>query len=169
MVGRLLVGVVKDVIPPEYGSGKIRIYRADDPKYRVRGDLADDNKLALAIKEDLEGADAIIGHNSKLFDRKFLNARLIKGGHDPLKSQWHIDTMWIVRTHLRISSKLANVQAFLGLPDEKTEITWDDWMRGQGMDSRAISEIETHCIQDVKVLEQAYWKLLPYMREIRRA
>lgn len=169
MVGRLLVGVVKDIIPPEYGEGQTRIYRADDKKYRVKGDLADDRFLAKAIKDDLEGATVIVGHNSKLFDRKFLNARLMKGGFEPLKSQYHVDTMWIVRTHLRISSKLANVQQFLGLPDAKTEITWDDWMRGTGMDHAALDTITTHCVQDVKVLEQAYWKLLPYARTITRA
>lgn len=169
MVGRLLCGVVKDIVPPEYGTGQTRIYRADDPKYRVRGDLADDSKLAKAIKDDLEGATVIVGHNSKLFDRKFLNARLMKGGLEPLKPQWHIDTMWTVRTHLRISSKLANVQQFLGLPDEKTDISWDDWMRGQGMDRKAIDTIVEHCVKDVLVLEEAYWKLLPYVRTITKA
>ncbi len=168
MVGRLLCGVVKDFIPPEYGRGKVQVFRGDDKKYRT-SDFADDGPLAVAIRDCLEQADVVVGHNSKLFDRKFLNARLMKAGERPLKSQFNVDTMWIVRTHMRTSSKLVNVQQFLGLPDEKTDITWDDWTRGIAFDKKALDTIADHCIKDVEVLEEAYWKLLPMMRTISRA
>lgn len=168
MVGRLLCGSVKDVVHPDYADGNVRTYRADDPAYRNKKDDADDAKLAVAIRDELEVADVIVGHNSKLFDRKFLNARLLKAGHRPLRQQYHIDTMWIVRTHLRISSKLDNVQKFLGLPTVKTPISWDDWMRGLN-DNKAMNTIVEHCEADVRVLEEAYWRLLPYMRTIVRA
>jgi DNA polymerase III epsilon subunit-like protein len=110
----------------------------------------------------------IVGHNSKLFDRKFLNARLIKAGERPKNSQFHFDTMWTIRTHLRTSSKLDNIQKFLNLPDEKTPISWDDWMRAGAFDGSAMDQVVKHCEQDVRVLEQAYWKLLPYQRTLRR-
>lgn len=168
MIGRVLVGCVKDILPPEYGSGEIRTYRADSSKYRSK-DTADDAELVKAIRDDLLQANLICWHNGKDFDRKFLNARLLKAGEDPLPPKHQIDTMWLIRSHLRASAKLDNIQQFLGLPDEKTPISWDEWMRGAAMNKKAIDSIVEHCEQDVIVLEQAYWKLLPLLRVVTRA
>ncbi len=170
MIGRLLCCGFKEIVNPDLPiKTKPYVFRGDDPKYKNTKDLADDSKLAVAVRDELEKFDIIVGHNSKLFDRKFLNARLAKAGERGLVSQWHIDTMWIVRSHLRASSKLDNVQKFLGLEDEKTPITWDDWQRAVGGDKRAFDVIVKHNTQDVLVLEEAYWKLLPFLRQITRA
>jgi len=166
MVGRMLCCSFKPVVwghdSPPY------TFRGDSKEYRSK-DIADDSKLALAIRDELESVDMIVGHNSKLFDRKFLNARLLKAGSRPLKSMWHIDTMWVIRTHIAMSSKLDNIQKFLGLPIAKTPITWDNWMRGAAYDREAMNIIVEHCEHDVEVLVQSYWRLLPYVRDIRRA
>ena len=169
MVGRVLCAGFKAVVPPENGKTKPYVLRGDEAPYLNKKDLADDSKLAVAIRDELEKFDVVVVHNGKLFDRKFLNARLMRAGHHPLRSMFMVDTMWIVRTHMRTSSKLDNVQKFLGLPDEKTEITWDDWMRAMGGDRKAMDVIVEHVTQDVVVLEQAYWKLLPAMRTLSRA
>lgn len=170
MIGRVLCCGFKEILPPELKlNTKPYVFRGDNPKYRNKKDLADDSKLVVAIRDELEKYDIIVGHNSKLFDRKFLNARLAHANERGLESQFHIDTMWIVRSHLRTSSKLDNVQKFLGLEDEKTAISWDDWQRAVGGDKKAFDVIVDHNIQDVLVLEQAYWKLLPFMRTLSRA
>jgi len=165
MIGRILCCSFKPVTPDR--DGKVYTFRADDEKYLFK-DLTNDRKLAVAIRDELEKFDVIIGHNSKLFDRKFLNARLLKAGERAKASQWHFDTMWTVRTHLRASSKLDNVQKFLNLPNEKSPISWDDWQRAAAGDSRAMAEVIDHCEADVKVLEDAYWKLLPLQRTLTR-
>jgi uncharacterized protein YprB with RNaseH-like and TPR domain len=170
MIGRILCSGFKEILPPELKlNTKPYVFRGDDPKYKNSKDLADDSKLAVAIRDELEKYDIIVGHNCKLFDKKFLNARLAHAGERGLESKWTVDTMWLVRTHLRTSSKLDNVQKFLGLEDEKTAISWDDWQRAVGGDKRAFDVIVKHNIQDVLVLEQAYWKLLPFARTITRA
>lgn len=165
MIGRILCCSFKDITPDQ--NTKVRTFRADKPPYRQK-DIVDDGKLAVAIRDELESYNIIVGHNSKLFDVKFLNARLLKIGERPLRPTWHVDTMWIVRSKFRISSKLANVQQFLGLPDAKTPIEWDQWARGAAFDAKAMNEIVTHCEQDVKVLEQAYWKLLPSIARLEK-
>jgi uncharacterized protein YprB with RNaseH-like and TPR domain len=170
MIGRVLCCGFKEIVPPEHKLGlKPYVFRGDDKKYKNPKDLADDGKLCLAIKTELERFDIVIAHNGKLFDRKFLNARLMKAGHEPLRSIFFIDTMWTVRTHLRTSSKLDNVQQFLGLEDAKTKITWDDWARAMSNDKKSMDAIVEHCTQDVLVLEQAHWRLLPAMRTLSRA
>ena len=165
IMGRILCCSFK-VIQPDR-KGEIITLRGDDRKYR-RPDITDDGDLCQAIRDKLESYDVIVGHNSKLFDRKFLNARLLRAGARPLAPQFHIDTMWLIRTHFRISSKLDNVQKYLKLPDEKTPISWDDWQRAAGFDRNAMDKIVEHNIKDVIVLEQAYWKLLPSMRTLQR-
>jgi hypothetical protein len=66
------------------------------------------------------------------------------------------------------SRKLKNVQQFLKLPDEKTEIEWDDWKRAALGDRKAMRTVVQHCEFDVVVLQEAYWKLLPNVATIHR-
>ena len=169
--GRILCCSFKPILPPNegrsMGKGKVYTFRADDPEY-AGSDIIDDSKLALAIRDELERYDLLVGHNSLLYDRKFLNARLIKAGERILLPKWHFDTMWVVRTQFRMSSKLNNVQKMLGLPDEKTEIDWDSWARAGAYSKPGMDEVVHHCEQDVKVLEQAYWKLLHAKTRLER-
>lgn len=163
--GRILCGVVKPYLHD--GLGAAKVFRGDVRPFRQK-DIADDGRLAVAIRDELEHYDVIVGHNSKLFDRKFLNARLLRAGERPKASQFHVDTMWVIRTHFRMSSKLDNVQKMLGLPDEKTPIDWNTWARAGAWVRSAMDEVVEHCLADVDVLEGAYWKLLPSIRTIRR-
>lgn len=166
MVGRILCCSFKPIIPD--ADAPAYTFRGDDRKYRVKGDVADDSQLVVAIRDELESYDMLVAHNGLLFDSKFLNARLFKAGHRPRDARYFFDTMWCVRTHMRISSKLDNIQKFLGLPEAKTPISWDNWMRGAAFDGKAMDEIVVHCEQDVKVLEQTYWKLVPMMKTLQR-
>lgn len=168
MMGRILCSGFKFFVPSEFGQSAPYVFRGDDKKFFNRKNVADDAELAIATRDELERFDIVVAHNGILFDRKFLNARLMKIGERPLNPMFFIDTMWIVRTHMRTSSKLDNVQQFLGLPDEKTKITWDDWQRAMSGDRLAMDAIVEHNIQDLKVLEQAYWRLLPAMRTVSR-
>jgi uncharacterized protein YprB with RNaseH-like and TPR domain len=168
MVGRILCSGFKPIVPPEYGKRDSYIFRGDQKPFLNRKDFADDSKLAIATRDELEKFDIVVAHNGILFDRKFLNARLLKCGERPLRAIFFVDTMWIVRSHMRTSSKLDNLQQYLGLPDEKTKITWDDWQRAMSGDKKAMDVIVEHNQQDVIVLEEAYWRLLPAMRTLSR-
>ena len=168
MVGRVLCCGFKEIVHPDVKKLKPYVFRGDDPKFYSK-DIADDGKLVAAIRDELEKYDMLVAHNGKLFDRKFLNARLLKAGERPLKSMFFADPMWVVRSHLRTSSKLDNIQQFLGLEEAKTRITWDDWTRAISGDAKAMDVIVKHVVQDVKVLEEAYWRLLPLMRTLSRA
>lgn len=169
MVGRILCASFKPIVwmadPTDHPP---YTFRGDDKKYRVNGDVADDSRLVTAIRNELETVDMLVAHNGLLFDSKFLNGRLFKAGERPRETRFFMDSMWVVRTHMRISSKLDNIQKFLNLSEEKTPISWDNWARGAAFDSKAMSEIVHHCEQDVAVLEQAYWRLLPHMRTLQR-
>lgn len=142
-------------------------FRADDPEYKGEEPI-DDSKLCIAIRDELEKYDMVVGWNSKLFDHPFLDARLALKDERPFRKHFVLDLMWYAGgSSLRIGSKkLDNVQKFFGLKDQKTPIGWDDWKRAALADQKAMDEVVKHCEQDVKVLAQAYWKLLPYVANI---
>ncbi|HLA81254.1 MAG TPA: ribonuclease H-like domain-containing protein [Thermoleophilia bacterium] len=168
MVGHILCASFVDIPNCGVCEPKVETYRLDDKRFRIRKDPSNDSKLAAAIRDRLELTDIVVGHNSKLFDLKFLKARLAKYDLRPPNVKWHLDTMWTARSHLRASSKLDNLQHFLDLPDEKTAITWDDWARGAALQHDAMDRIVEHCEKDVLVLAQAYWRLLPMVRTLKR-
>lgn len=130
----------------------------------------DDKKLCIAIRDELETYNMIVGWNSKLFDLPLLNARLAKHGERPCRPQFHADVMWYAGgSSMRIGSrKLENVQKFFKLGDEKTPIDWEQWQAVAAGDTTAMKAVVNHCQQDVKVLAQAYWKLLPHIATIHR-
>src|SRR5256885_4482620 len=112
MMGRILVSGFKPIVPSEYGHSAPYIFRGDDKRFCNKKNLADDAELAVATRDELEKFDVVVAHNGILFDRKFLNARLLKVGERPLHPIFFVDTMWIVRTHMRTSSKLDNLQQY---------------------------------------------------------
>lgn len=153
-----------------HAVGEVYTFRADERRFKTRSKI-DDSKLALAIRDELERYDLIIGWNSKLFDAPFLNARLTYAGQRPLRTHFHLDLMYYARGGaMRIgSSKLVNVQKFLRLGEEKTEISWERWQEAALGDRAAMDEVVVHCEQDVKVLGLAYPRMLPYVANLHRA
>jgi len=132
--------------------------RLDADEFVDSEDPTNDRKLCVAIRDHLEQYHMIVGWNSKAFDRHLLNAKLLKYGEREMKAQFHLDPMHYCQG---IGSKrLVNVQQFLGLADKKTDIEWDDWKRAAAYDSKAMDTVVEHCEYDVRVTEQAYWRLL---------
>src|SRR5262245_59132036 len=159
MIGRVLCCSFKSI------GQKAYTFRGDDAKYKGRRP-SDDSKLVVAIRDELEKFDIIVGHNSKMFDARFLAGRLLKAGARAREKRLHVDTMWVIRSHMRVSSKLDNVQQFLGLPLAKTPISWESWQDAAANLKEAMDEVVHHCEQDVKVLELAYYKLIPYVGSV---
>ena len=167
MHGRLLCGSFLPIIAGH--ESEPYTFRGDARKFRQK-DIIDDSLLAVAIRNELEKYNMIVGWNSKLFDAPFLNARLSKGGHRPLHMNLHLDAMWYAGGNSnRIGSKkLVNVQKFYSLGEEKTPIAWEQWQRAAAFDKTAMGEVVHHCEQDVRVLAEAYWRLLPSVANIHR-
>jgi DNA polymerase elongation subunit (family B) len=130
----------------------------------------DDSRLCTAIRDELEKYNCIVGWNSKLFDLPLLNARLAKHGSRPVRPQFHADMMWYAGgSSMRIGSrKLVNVQKYFKLGEEKTDIDWEVWQAVATGDTKAMKIVVEHCEADVKVLAEAYWKLLPYVSTLHR-
>ena len=102
----------------------------------------------------------------KGFDWKFLQTRMLDAGLPPLPDVPHVDLYFTARSNLALTSnRLANVQEFLMLQTQKTQLTKRVWRRAQAGHVDAIEYIVDHCLKDVEVLGQTYDKLRPYVRQ----
>lgn len=165
MMGRILCVSFVDI--NEKLPGTVRI---DEPPYRNPKDSVDDSRVVKAAKEILEEAHLIVGWNSKLHDIPLLNARLMKHGLAPVQIHLHLDLMWYAAgSSMKIGSrKLDNVAKFFGCKQQKTQLDWDTWARAGAGDKAAMQYVAKHCEQDVEVLREVYWRLLPNVKNIHR-
>jgi uncharacterized protein YprB with RNaseH-like and TPR domain len=162
IMGRLLACAFAD------SFGQTKVFRIED--YPGRS-LIDDSRLAAAIRDELEKVDTWVTWNGKLFDVPFLNARLLKAGERPLRSDVkHIDLMYYSRGQfVRIgSSKLENVSKFVNSPHRKTPIDWETWQLAALGDRQAMDAIAEHAVADVLVLRDVFAHLRPYIRIVHR-
>jgi uncharacterized protein YprB with RNaseH-like and TPR domain len=156
-------------------SGGVYTFGALDRRFR-KPDVYDDGALAKAIRDELEKYDLIMGWNSKNFDVKFLNSRLLRAGHRTKTAQHHVDGMWSFRSKASAWSKLDTVHKFLPTERsvEKTSVEWEKWMRVLGWDKKlresAMASIVDHCEKDVIVLEEVFQALVhaDVIRSLRR-
>lgn len=163
LMGRILCCSFKPL------DGDVYTFRGDDKKFKGKSKI-DDGKLVTAIRDELEKYDLVVGHNSRLFDHPMLNARLAKAGERPFHPHLIMDTRWYLNSaSMRIgSAKLENAQKFFQLGEAKTPISWEDWQRASMFEKDAMDQVVIHCEQDVKVLEELYWHVLPYVATLHR-
>lgn len=140
-------------------GGEVYTLQGLEPRFKMQ-DVYDDSKLAVAIRDELEKYDIIVGWNSTAFDTKFINARAARVGNRIKRQQYQVDAMWSWRTKMAAWSSLQHVSAFLETEDHKTPIAWAQWMRALGWNAKlreaAMREITTHCEADVRVLGEVY-------------
>ncbi len=148
--------------------GQVKTFRYED--YPGRS-LIDDGPLVTAIRDELEKANHWITWNGRLFDVPLLNARLLKAGQRPLRTDLlHTDLMYYARgTFVRIgSSKLVNVSKFINSPNAKTELSWDTWSLAATGDKDSMDYIVEHCEADVLVTRDVFAVLKPHVKNIHR-
>ncbi len=151
--------------------GLVTTYRRDDPEFYNPDDPIDDSRLAAAIRDHLERYDIVVGHNVRLFDRPFLNARLLHSKERPLRTdQKYIDTLHLVGgQNLRLGSRrLDTVAKFLHLDQQKTQLDGDVHQQADAGNRAAMDLVVEHCEQDVRVLRSAWPYLKPFISVVHR-
>ena len=153
--GTLLCGSVKTV----YGS--IKTFRVEQ--------LGNDKKVARELKEYLETFDAWVTYFGKGHDVPFLNTRLLKHGLAPVEPRPHIDLFFVVKHHLRMSTKSqAQVLSFLETPGQKMHLSPSNWSE-LGMDfSKRMKNIIARCESDCSGLEDGFHKIKHVIRDVKR-
>ena len=124
----------------------------------------DDKRIIIGIWKLLNDADIVIAHNAVKFDIPRLNSRfIINDLHPPLPYQI-IDTLVHIRRQFGFTSnKLDYVNKLLNL-ERKKETSfelWDNCMKG---DKNALKEMEDYNVQDVRILEETYLQIRPWIK-----
>jgi uncharacterized protein YprB with RNaseH-like and TPR domain len=132
----------------------------------------DDKGVVQGFREVLETADIEVTHNGTLFDKPFLQSRMLyKKNVKGLPVTKHylpqiapVDTYMASKSKLRGSKALDKLARFLGCNVTKTRVEPEVWLEAQRGDKKALKYVEDHCVKDVLVLEEVYLKVRPMMK-----
>lgn len=124
----------------------------------------DDRRLLVAASKLFESADLVVGHFASIFDRRFINGRLLIHGLPPLPPTKLRDTCLIARSVANFSSnRLKHLAKILELRHQKLENGWPSaWFQVMQGDMKALQKLAVYCKGDVVALEDLYLRLRPY-------
>jgi hypothetical protein len=108
-------------------------------------------------------ADAVVGYNSTSFDIPRLRGRMVEHRLPPLPNLTEIDLLKTVRKLGLTSGKLAFVGPFLKIGQKVKNSGWSLWIDVLNGNRTAQRKMERYCVGDVKLTEQVYNRLKPYM------
>lgn len=125
--------------------------------------------ILLKLKELMEQADILVGHNIDKFDLKRIVTRMHKNNIKPVHRKKTIDTLKIARKYFSFTSnKLEYLAIFLDVDAKKLthrmfsgKSLWLECMLGN---KKAWKEMKQYNKMDVVVLEKVYKKIMPWTK-----
>lgn len=130
------------------------------------GDLRrfDDRQLLTEASKLISEADIVVGHFASVFDRRFLQGRLLIHGLPPIPPVKMRDTCMIARSVANYSSnRLKHLAKILDLTNQKLENGWPmAWFRVMQGDAKALEGMAKYCKGDVCAVEELYLRLRPF-------
>jgi len=112
----------------------------------------------------LHEADALVSWNGKGFDTKHINREFLLQGLNPPSPAKEIDLMLVAKRRFRfVSNKLDNVAQELGLGGKVKHSGFELWRRCLAGDPSAWKEMQRYNEQDVHLLVDLYYRLLPWI------
>jgi DNA polymerase elongation subunit (family B) len=141
--------------------------------------INDDTDLLKELSKVAKDADAMVTHNGKGFDIKFINTRLTMKGLPPLPEVPQIDTKQVASNKLFfIRNRLDYLAEKLSTARKMENGGWQLWVRlalakYKGADAPTPAQIakdkntmSTYCKQDVIALEKLFLKLRPFVKNL---
>lgn len=128
----------------------------------------DDSRLVTGLADLVREADVVVAHNGDRFDIPMLNNRLLLQGLEPLGPVKTIDTCTMARKSFRLASnKLDYLAQQLGL-GSKLPTSFDLWKQCYVGDEKALARMHRYNRKDVRLLEDVYQRLQPYVKGLPR-
>lgn len=122
-------------------------------------------QMLKGIHHLLDEADAVIHYNGKKFDIPTLNKEFLLHGFMPPAPYKQIDLLSVARTQFRFpSNKLDYVAQALKIGRKTKHAGHELWIRCLNEEEQAWKEMEEYNRNDVVLLEQVYFKLLPWIK-----
>jgi uncharacterized protein YprB with RNaseH-like and TPR domain len=144
-----------------------QIFRTDElNKGWKRGKRGDDSEITKQLTKALSNYDVLVAHNGTRFDVPFIRTRLARWGLDRFPDVKIIDPLSIAFRKFRLNrNSLGSISDFIGSADRKHALDWSIWMdcilNGS---TAAMDEIVTHCVADVRELNDVLALVKPYVK-----
>jgi len=124
----------------------------------------DDKELLIKASKLLTEADLVVGHFASVFDRRFIQGRLLINNLPPIPAVKMRDTCMIARSVANYSSnRLKHLANILHLKNRKLENGWpDSWFQVMQGDMDALAKMAKYCKGDVLAVEELYLRLRPF-------
>lgn len=122
-----------------------------------------DGKVLQKLRDLMNAADVIAGHNVDAFDIKKANTRFLLNGINPVIGKKTIDTLKVARSKFAFeSNKLDFISQRLGFRG-KDDITNDDWLKiVKTGDKATLDKVNTYCQGDVENGKAVLEKLMQW-------
>jgi hypothetical protein len=121
-------------------------------------------EMIAAAHRLLDEADVVIHYNGERFDIPHLNREFLLYGMTPPAPYRQIDLFRTVKRRFKfVSNKLEHVSTQLGLAGKAKHEGFDLWRKCIEGDESAWRRMERYNRQDVKMLEDLYLKLQPWI------
>lgn len=135
------------------------------PDYKgYKAGSEDDRRIVAELRDLLDEADIVVWQNGKKFDRRKINARIIKHELPPPSPYQQVDTLTEARKHFGFPiRKLDAMGEYLGIGRKEHTggyILWQKCMKG---DAAAWKLMKRYNAQDVTLLERLYERFLPWI------
>lgn len=124
----------------------------------------DDRRLLEEASKLFEEADLLVGHFASVFDRRFIQGRLLIQGLPPIPPTKIRDTCMIARSVANFSSnRLKYLAKILNLKQQKMDNDWPNaWFQVMAGNTKALKGLARYCKGDVLATEELYQRLLPF-------
>jgi hypothetical protein len=124
----------------------------------------DDSALLKEASKLMSEADLLVGHYASVFDRRFIQGRLLINGLPPIPPTKMRDTCMIARSVANFSSnRLKHLAKILDLRHQKLENNWPDaWFEVMRGNMTSLHDLAEYCKGDVLAVEELYHRLCPF-------
>jgi len=121
------------------------------------------HEMAVALRELLDEADAVVGYNSNKYDLPKIKGHLLLEGLKPFAPPTSIDLIKTVKGLGFVMNRLAYIAPLLNIGNKMKHEGFTLWRSVLDGDVAAQARMRKYCIQDVKVTLALYNKIKPYI------
>jgi uncharacterized protein YprB with RNaseH-like and TPR domain/predicted RNA-binding Zn-ribbon protein involved in translation (DUF1610 family) len=123
----------------------------------------DDKSLVKTIWRLFDKADIVVAHNGDSFDQRMVTARFIELGLGPPSPYQSVDTKKVIAHVARnYSNKLDEIARRMELGRKLDTLGFQTWLGCAAEDEASWKIMEEYNRHDVVLLEQVYYKILPW-------
>jgi len=119
--------------------------------------------MAQAAKDLLEEAEAVVTYNGDKYDLPKIMGEILLAGLKPPPKPCSIDVLKAVKKFGFNMNRLAYIGPLLGVGAKVKHQGFSLWKDVLAGDEKAMAKMRRYCIQDVRMLDKLYKKILPFI------